>query len=297
MFQKLLFHLILIPRYFFNRLTKTRFSPREDIYIPCSGQEKSTPRKTTIVIPSKDNPTELALCIASIEKNTKLDDCEIIIVDNGSLEEQTQRLLEELTCRGYRVLKYPQKFNFSAICNLAAAEAKGELLVFLNDDTQATNSEWLPSMQNHAFRPEIGAVGALLTYPSGKTQHAGIVFGKRGLAGHLLAVPKPTNISHMSQTCYKTSGVTFAAVAIEKRKYFLINGLDESFPVGLNDVDFCLRLKQMNLHSVVCVNSRFLHNESSTRRKMSLVSKLLQHYVDISRFVRLHGFPDEEYFA
>jgi GT2 family glycosyltransferase len=297
MFQKLLFHSILILRYLFNRITKTKFSPREDIFIACSRQEKGSPRKTTIVIPSKDNPKELSLCISSIEKHTKLEECEIIIVDNGSLEEHTMSFLRELTGRGYRVLKYPKKFNFSAICNLAAAEAKGDLLVFLNDDTQATHSEWLPAIQSHAFRPEVGAVGSLLTYPSGETQHAGILFGKRGLAGHLLKIPEPTTGSHLSQPCYKASAVTFAAVAIEKSKYFLMNGLDESFPVGLNDVDFCLRLKQKNLASIVCVNSRFIHNESSTRRRVNWVLKLLQHYGDISRFVRLHGFPDEQYFS
>lgn len=297
MFEKFRFHVSLIARYLLNRMLKRNFIPNQDIFAAVEKTSNVASRKTTIIIPTKDNEIELAMCVGSIQKHTKLQDYEIIVVNNGSVSEVARRYLSQLRASGVIVLDYTLPFNFSAICNLAAENASGELLVFINDDVQVLNDEWLEEMEGYAFIPQVGVVGALLTYPSGEVQHSGIVYGKGGLAGHLLFIPKDEREGSEGEGCYLASAVTFAAAAIEKSKYLAVGGMDEEFPVGLNDVDICLRLQNKDYRNVVCTRAKFSHVESSTRGKASSLYKFIRHYKDISRFVSIHGFPDEKYFV
>lgn len=295
--EKFWFHGSLIARFLLNRILKRNFIPTEEIFSAVEKTINVARRKTTIIIPTKDNETELALCLRSIQKHTKLQDYEIIVINNGSVSEAAGKYLGQLRASGLLVLDYVLPFNFSAICNLAVENATGELLVFINDDVQVLNDEWLEEMESHAITPQVGVVGALLTYPSGELQHSGIVYGKGGLAGHLLFVPKDERELSEGDGCYLASAVTFAAAAIEKSKYLAVGGMDEEFPVGLNDVDICLRFQYQDFRNVVCTRAKFSHVESSTRRKSSSVNKFIRHYKDISRFVSIHGFPDEKYFV
>lgn len=297
MFEKLRFHISLIVRYLLNRMIKRNFIPTDVIFAVAEKTRNVASRKTTIIIPTKDNEIELALCIESIQKHTKLHDYEIIVVNNGSVSRAASEYISELRTSGVSVIDYALSFNFSAICNLAVQNATGELLVFINDDVQVLNDEWLEEMKGHAFIPQVGVVGALLTYPSGEIQHSGIVFGKGGLAGHLLFVPSDERKRRDGEGCYLSSAVTFAAAAIEKSKYVAAGGMDEEFPVGLNDVDICLRLQQKGFGNLVCIRAKFSHVESSTRRKSGSINKFIRHYKDISRFVSIHGFPEEKYFV
>ena len=143
------------------------------------------PPLVSLIIPTRDNHEILHTAVDSILTKTKYQNYEILVVDNQSNDPQTLAYLEKLEHDGKaRVLRFNHPFNFSAINNFAVAQAAGELVALVNDDTEVISPEWLSEMVAQAVRPEVGAVGAKLLYPDGKIQHGGVVLGINGLAGH-----------------------------------------------------------------------------------------------------------------
>lgn len=291
---------ILLFKYILNRITVRSIDYSTIEIAPCvEDLSVSSKSLATVIIPSRDNAAELSRCIESVLNCSKNNLIEIVIVDNGSVKPETISYLSRLRTEGHKVLSYNQRFNFSEMCNLGAKEAAGKLLIFLNDDTEVLSDQWINALGKHAFAPGIGVVGSQLRYPSGGIQHAGVLMGLNGLAGHITGKEgrEKSFPETLRTTCYFTSAVTFAAAAIEADKFWAVGGLDSSFPVGLNDIDICLRLSsQKNLRSVVCCQARLLHLESSTRGKVNWIIKSIRFYKDISRFVSIHGFPQEQYF-
>jgi GT2 family glycosyltransferase len=165
-----------------------------------------------------------------------------------------------------RIIEYPQKFNYSAICNLAALNSTAEYLCFLNNDTEVIEPDWLGNLVDHASQSNIGVVGSLLLYPDSTIQHAGIALGSTGVAGHPYSgdTQKMANL----QGCFSVSGATFACVVIAANKFNEIGGLDELLPVGLNDVDFCVRAAKAGLLNLVCTRNVLFHAESKSRKSM-----------------------------
>jgi GT2 family glycosyltransferase len=203
-----------------------------------------------------------------------------------SSQQSTFSLLDNYKKNGIRVLDFSEPFNYSKICNLAAASSTGDLLCFLNNDTEILSETWLSSMVDHATKDDIGVVGAILAYPDGAIQHMGIALGYTGVAGH---PNRGLSLNgSLPNVCYEVSGVTFACAMISKRKFKLIGGLDENYPVGFNDVDFCMRSTEAGYKNVICLEAKLTHSESQTRQRTFTFAGATQAAKDVLMFLRQH---------
>ncbi|HKC61618.1 MAG TPA: glycosyltransferase family 2 protein [Myxococcales bacterium] len=226
------------------------------------------PPPVTIVIPTRDGRL-LRRCLSALRKHTDYAAYEVVVVDNGSRERRTLDELARLQAEGaIRVLRDERPFNYSALNNLAAREARGEVLLFFNDDVEATSPGWLSEMVSQAMRPGVGAVGARLLYPEGTVQHAGIVLGLYGVAGHLhRRLPaKARGYFSRPHLVHEVSAVTAACLAVRKAAFDEVGGFDErNLPVAFNDVDFCLRLREKGYRNVWTPYAELIHHEAATR--------------------------------
>ena len=245
----------------------------------------------SIIIPTRDKVELLQACIESVINKTSYKNYEIVIVDNQSADPKTLQYLDDLTVRGVRILKYDQKFNYSAICNLASSCSEAELLCFLNNDTEIISPDWLTSMVDHAKHPEVGLVGSLLLYPDGTIQHAGVALGHTGVAGHAGNGAFVTEFFDDADKnkCFAVSGATFACAAIRRDIFLEIGGLDRDFPVGLNDVDLSLRLMRMGLINVLCTSSNLIHHESMTRKSVTSPKGFVQAVKDVVKLLKMYS--------
>ncbi|MGH2447356.1 MAG: glycosyltransferase [Chloroflexota bacterium] len=229
--------------------------------------------RVSIILPTRNRVHLLARCIDSIEATTDPSLYEIIVVDNGS---DDPRLATYLSRSRHRVIRDDGPFNHSRLNNLAAVEADGDYVLLLNNDTEALKSGWLNAMVEHAQRPEVGAVGALLLYPDSSIQHAGVVLGVGGVAGHAFrfadsSVPGYFNLSHAVRNC---SAVTGACLLMRRDLYLEMGGLDESrLPVAYNDVDLCLRLRRRGFLIVTTPYAVLRHHESISRGREVIESE------------------------
>ncbi|MBU7008164.1 glycosyltransferase family 2 protein [Phosphitispora fastidiosa] len=222
----------------------------------------------SIIIPTKNNAEVLRRCLESIQKKSTYSNYEIIVIDNGSTEEDTLNYLNSLEgMRGFRVLRYPGEFNYPDINNFGASEALGSYLVFLNDDTEVISADWMEALLEHSQMPEVGAVGALLLFPGGLIQHAGVVIGMRGSASHAFYKCDGNSTSYMNLACCvrNVSAVTAACLMIEKTKFNRVGGFNTSFRVAMNDIDLCIRLLSAGFYNIYTPHARLLHHESLTR--------------------------------
>ena len=223
----------------------------------------------SIIIPTRDRWSLLQQCLRSLKEKTSYTHYEIIVLDNDSSEPETIRGLHALA-GSCRVLPFPGPFNFSAINNFGAAQARGEYFVFLNNDTQVVEPDWLGGMLEHAQRPEVGAVGARLYYPDGRIQHAGLVLGIGGVADHAFR-GLPGDVAHyfnLPTVVRNVSAVTAACMMVPRRVFEELNGFDERLEVALNDVDFCLRLRQRGYLIIYTPRAHLFHHESGTRGRL-----------------------------
>lgn len=220
----------------------------------------------SIIIPSRDNLPLLQRCVENLLEKTGYPHFEIILVDNDSQDPQTHDWLANMAMIGQdrlRVLRYPGPFNFSAINNFAAGQARGDYLVLMNDDVAVINAHWLDEMLNHAQRPEVGAVGAKLLTPAGRIQHAGLIGGLHGPAGSP-SLDQPANASGYLQRLHvdqSMSAVSASCLMIEKALYLAANGMDEDqFQVTCNDLDLCLKLVEMGYLNIWTPHATLVHD-------------------------------------
>lgn len=230
----------------------------------------------SIIIPSKDQLSMLQRCVESLLEKTLYQRYEILIVDNNSESLDARTWLQGLEALGsdqVRVLRYPHAFNYSAINNLAAREARGEYLLLLNNDTAVIQPEWLDNLLNHALRPEVGIVGAKLLYPDGRLQHGGVVLGLDGPADHPF-IGEPGDASgymHRLMVDQNYSAVTAACLLIRKSVYDGVGGMDEGdFKVSYNDVDLCLKVGQAGYLTVWTPYSLLLHEGSVSQNNVDM---------------------------
>jgi GT2 family glycosyltransferase len=224
----------------------------------------------SIIIPIRDKPDLLRACVEGVLQRTDYRNFEILIVDNQSVEERTLSYLDELDSRpDVRVIPFPKPFNFSAITNLAAREAKGSFLCLLNNDTEVIEPKWLTELMRYAVKPEIGAAGAKLLYEDGSIQHAGIVIGIGEAAGHAHRFLPAGKMGYfrMPHVPHFISAVTAACLVIEKSKFDAVEGFDEELAVAFNDVDFCLKVQAAGWRNVYVPHAVLLHHESKSRGK------------------------------
>jgi len=245
----------------------------------------------SIVIPTRDNGKILARCIDSIHQLSTYRNYEIVILDNGSVEADTLATLEQLCSKNnVRIIRHDAPFNFSELNNIGAHRAQGEILLFLNDDTEVLTPDWLQRMGGYAQLPHIGAVGAKLLYPGAQlVQHSGIVNLQDG-PGHAF-VRKPAGIpGYFMRNLleYNWIAVTGACMMIEARKFHDIGKLDETFPVAYNDIELSMRLCERGFYNVVCQATQLIHHESISRgvdhlnpEKMARLQREKQHLFDV----------------
>lgn len=226
--------------------------------------------KVSIIIANKDHPGDLERCITSILDKSTYENYEIIIVENNSTGGEIQEYYKEIErLPNVKVVTYEGGFNYSAINNYGVSFAKGEYLLLLNNDTQVISINWLEELLMYGQRSDVGAVGAKLYYEDKTIQHAGIVIGlgAHRTAGHTHYKVNYENVGYMGKLCYSqdVTAVTGACLLVKKSLYDEMGGLDESFAVALNDVDFCLRLRQKGYLNVWNPYCELYHLESKSR--------------------------------
>jgi GT2 family glycosyltransferase len=226
--------------------------------------------QATIIIPTRDRIDLLKPCLESLLALKTAVECEIIVVDNGSVRRETLEFLGALTnLENVSVLRRPGPFNFSALNNDAASHARGSVLIFLNNDTVSQRGDWITPLLDFARRPNTGAAGGHLFYRSGRLQHAGVVVGLLGRAGHVGGkLPgKEPGYLRMFATARETSAVTGACMAVRKAIFLEAGGFDAAnLPVDLNDIDLCLRLGERGYANVYVPDAELDHYESESRR-------------------------------
>jgi GT2 family glycosyltransferase len=225
--------------------------------------------QVSLIIPTRDQAGLLRNCISSIIEKTEYDNYEIIVVDNGSVEAETLALFRELQDRfGVVVLPYKFPFNYSAINNFGVKSAKGSIIGLINNDIEVISPGWLAEMVSWAIQPDIGCVGAKLYYGNGTIQHGGIILGINGIAGHAhkhFPGQHPGYFNRL-KVHQNFSAVTGACLIVRKELFEKVGGLDEShLAVALNDVDFCLRLREVGYGNIWTPYAELYHLESVSR--------------------------------
>lgn len=226
--------------------------------------------KISILIPNKDHVSDLKRCIDSIKSRSTYANYEIIVIENNSTDDLTFQYYETLKGdASVKVVTYEGPFNYSKINNFGAKYATGKYLLLLNNDTEVITKNWMEAMLMYAQREDVGAVGAKLLYEDKTIQHAGIVLGlgAHRTAGHTHYKVNYENLGYMGKLCYaqNVSAVTGACLLVKKSLFDEIGGLDESFEIALNDVDFCLRLREKNYWNVFTPFAELYHYESASR--------------------------------
>lgn len=224
--------------------------------------------RVSVIIPNRDNVDILKACVSSILDKTEYQNYEIVIVENNSKDKSTFSFYESLSLRDVRtkVITYEGEFNYSRICNFGVSQSKGEYLLFLNNDTEVKDGDWMSELVGVCSRSEVGAVGVKLLYPDGTIQHAGVkVTGD--FPKHLFfnASDKTPNYFDLLNKPQDLSAVTAACLMCTRHDFDAVGGFDESFAVAYNDIDFCLRLRDLGLLVVYWPYVQLLHYESLTR--------------------------------
>lgn len=227
--------------------------------------------KVSVIIPMRDHVEDTKKCIESIIEKTRYNNYEIIIADNGSKEKATADYFDVLRQKysdKIRVIPMDIPFNFSKINNIAAKSAEGAYLLFLNNDTEVINSEWIDNMLGYAQLNHVGAVGAKLYYFDNTIQHSGVVLGLGGIAGHIHYNFAKNDPGYFGKLVIPTNylAVTAACLMVKKKDFDEVGGFDENLVVAFNDVDFCVKLfDQLHLYNVVTPNAELYHYESKSR--------------------------------
>jgi len=227
------------------------------------------PPLVSIIIPTRDRVEILKACIESIQQKTDYENWEVLIIDNQSEESATHAYFEQMQSdKRIKLICYNKPFNYSALNNFAVQYAQGEILALLNNDVEVITKDWLSEMVGHAIRPEIGAVGAKLLYSNGTVQHAGVILGIGGVAGHAHKYLKggEHGYCHRAVVAQNLSAVTGACLIVRKSSYIKVGGLNEvNLKVAFNDIDFCLKLVEAGYRNVFTPHARLYHHESISR--------------------------------
>ncbi len=226
--------------------------------------------RISILIPNRDHADDLRRCIDSIRERSTYENYEIIVIENNSSDRAVFAYYETLKKqKNITVVTYDGEFNYAKINNFGARHASGKYLLLLNNDTQVISMNWLEALLMYAQRPDVGAVGAKLYYGDRTIQHAGVVIGlgAHRTAGHTHYKINYDNLGYMGKLCYaqNVSAVTGACLMVRKSIYDALGGLDEQFAVALNDVDFCLRIREKGYLNVFTPFAELYHFESASR--------------------------------
>ncbi len=224
----------------------------------------------SIIIPTKDLADTLETCLSSIFEKTEYPNYEVILIDNGSVEDKTKELIAKWSKKEpnrFKPFLLDIPFNYSRINNYAVERAEGDYLLFLNNDTEVLTPDWLDGMVEQAQRSSIGAVGSLLLYPDSTIQHAGVITGLGGVAGHSHKHYHRTfpGYFYQIQTVNNYSAVTAACLMCRRQVFEAVGGFEERLAVAFNDVDFCLKIKEQGYRNIYLPHVVLYHYESKSR--------------------------------
>jgi GT2 family glycosyltransferase len=247
----------------------------------------------SIVIPNRDAAQVLEPCVNGLLHRTSYPNIELVIVDNGSSDPEVLELYRSLERAGRAVIvPFNRSFNFSAACNAGAAAARGDLLLFLNNDIEVIQPDWLDELARWALRPDVGIVGAKLLYPDRTIQHAGVVFGL-GLVAHIFSrAPEGTSGVFGSSECYRNYLAVTGACQMMRRDVFRrLGGYDEGFRLVFSDVVLCLEARRAGYRVVYTPHARLVHHESYTRKSDDSPQDMER----LARYLRETGFVEDPY--
>lgn len=256
----------------------------------------------SVIIPNKDHTADLEKCISSLEKKNRYQNLEILVVENNSEKEETFAYYKELEQRNpkVKVLFWKEKvFNYPAINNFGAEHASGEYLLFLNNDTEIVNEDCIEELLGYCQRSDVGAVGARLYYDDGTIQHAGVIVGLGGIAGHPFSKAVHEDPGYFGRIIMAQdySAVTAACMLMKKSVFEQVGGFDEGYAVAFNDVDLCLRIRKAGWLIVYNPYAEMNHYESKSRGYEDTEEKVKRFNSEISLFEKRwrkfleHGDP------
>lgn len=241
----------------------------------------------SILIPNKDHAADLKKCMDSIEEKSTYRNFEFIIVENNSTEEETFAYYKEIEKRdNVRVLYYKEDFNYSRINNFGAKEANGEYVLLLNNDTEMIEPDSIKEMLDVCMRPDVGIVGAKLLYEDNTIQHAGVIIGFGGVAGHAFIGQDRDDNGYFSRiiSVQDLSAVTAACLMVRRSVFDEVEGLNEEFKVAFNDIDFCLKVRKAGYLVVYNPYAQFYHYESKSRGQEDSADKVARFQQEIGLF-------------
>ena len=248
----------------------------------------------SIIIPNKDHIDDLKRCMDSIDKKSTYRNYEYIIVENNSTDEKTFQYYKELEASNPKahVVYWDREFNYSAINNYGATFAKGEYLLLLNNDTEIINEDCLEELLGYCMRSDVGAVGARMYYEDDTIQHAGVVIGFGGIAGHCFVLqPRgTTGYCHRIICAQDYSAVTAACMLVKREAFDKVGGLTEELAVAFNDIDFCMKLRAADYLIVYNPYAELYHYESKSRGLEDTPEKVARFNKEIQTFEK--RWPD-----
>ncbi len=256
-------------RHFSERDVSAEFRPGSGSMFPAVRASRRPEQGTTaIVIPTRNQACLLRKCLESIRGAVKRNAAKVVVADNDSTDAETLQLLDRIAADDVSVIRVPGYFNYADIMNRAVGQIDCDRVCLLNNDIYALDDDWLEEMIGRLSEPDVGAVGALLSLPSGVTQHAGIVLGPKQSAVHVGTerIWGDPGYSDLLSVARQASAVTAACLITRTADYFAVGGLDSAyFPIDYNDVDYCLKLRALGKRIVVTPYARLLHLESASR--------------------------------
>jgi O-antigen biosynthesis protein len=253
----------------------------------------------SILIPTRDRADLLETCLESLWRSTSYDAVELLIIDNHSVEQRTVDLFRRAEEKGAKIVAYPHAFNYAAMNNHAARKARGEILCFLNNDTQITSPDWLEEMVSLLLVPGTGCVGAKLLWPNDLVQHGGVVVGTHQLAAHIgnAWTADAPGYLFCNQLTRQWSAVTAACLVTWKPLFLDNKGFDAvRFPVAFNDVDFCLRLREQGQHILWTPWACLYHHESASRGKDLTPFQQARNAMELHHFRTRWGHFDDLFY-
>ena len=246
----------------------------------------------SIIIPNNNHAETLKKCVNSILDKSEYKNYEIIIVENNSEEKEIFDYYKEISkLNNVKIVEWNNPFNYSAINNFGVRHSGGEILLFLNNDTEAINNDWLERMLEHAQRKVVGAVGAKLYYPNHTIQHAGVILGIGGVAGHSHKDYDGKDFGYFNRLkiTQNLSAVTGACLMMRKEVFTQVEGFDESYPYAFNDVDLCMKIRDKGYLIIFTPHAELYHHESKTRGYEDTPEKLKRFYKEIELFKQKWG--------
>lgn len=235
---------------------------------PAPAPTLSRQPRVSVIVPTKYRTDLLEKCLQGLARRTDYPDLEVVLVDNGSTDGRLADVLEEAR-RSFEVIHVRDMggFNFSRLVNLGVRVSRGEIVLLLNDDVEPAQTCWLNRMIESAMLPDVGAVGARLLFPDRTIQHAGVVMGIGGVCGHLWKGASEESAARNPYVVYpgERMAVTGACLAINRELFDRVGGFDETLPVSLNDIDFCLRVRALGQRNIYRGDAVLIHHESQSR--------------------------------